>query len=313
MTFPSATVIKDSISPNGVRLTTVQGDFHRFVLAEKNTHRVFSRNSASSRAIPLGKMVDRVLNDIAVPLVWASEQKGMQGGDEVDDIVGAQIEWREARDDAVRHAKNLGAIGVHKSIANRLLEPFNWHTAIVTSTAWGNFFEQRCSPLAQPEIREYAEAVREAIANSTPELIQEGSWHLPYIEAEDITAAEEWVLENHGGFSKDRVTQVLACVSAARCARVSYLTHDGRRDIGGEGGDLDLYDKLVTANPKHFSPLEHVATPDPTNATRASLAFTDLSGNDRYVERTIPLFGNFIGWRQLRAEIEAAYGIEPLR
>jgi hypothetical protein len=307
---PSAKIIADSLSPWGTRLTTFEIVIHRFVLAELNTHRVFSRNSASSRAIPLRKQLDKVIASPAIPVVWPGEQKGMQGGDEIEDIVSAQIAWREASSDAAMRADELGTLGVHKSIANRLLEPFMWHTVVLTAVSWENFYIQRCSPLAQPEIRVVAEMMQAAHKESVPEPIREGFWHLPYIDREDIEAAEKWVLDNHGAVSKKRVTGTLVSMSAARCARVSYLTQDGKREVQA---DLDLYDRLVTAKPWHGSPLEHPATPDPTNATRAELAFTDVWGNDRMIERTIPLIGNFIGWRQLRAEVEAAYDLEPLR
>lgn len=304
-----AKIIADSISPYGERLTTMEVRFHRFVLAEMNTHRAFSRNSASSRAIPLEKQLVKVIDSPAVPVSWPAEQKGMQGGDEVEDIVGAQITWSTARDAAALAASRLGAIGVHKSVANRLLEPFQMHTAIISSTAWANFFEQRCSPLAQPEIRVAAEAMKAAYDASTPQVLREGFWHLPYVDRDTITAVEQHLFDNDCLMSKALVTQSLVEVSTARCARVSYETQDGTRDIGE---DLRLYDRLVTAQPWHGSPLEHPATPDPTNRTMATLAFTDLNGEQQYVERAIPLFGNFIGWRQHRVEVEAALSLEPL-
>ena len=124
----SARIIADSISPYGDRLTTMEVTFHRFVLAEFNTHRVFSRNSASSRAIPLQKQIKRIREGIAYPVLWASEQKGMQGGDEVDDTMTARMCWESAANDAIASALRLQDLGVHKSLVNRLLEPFMWHT-----------------------------------------------------------------------------------------------------------------------------------------------------------------------------------------
>ena len=179
----SAEVVCDSVSPAGVRLTTIEVTFARFVLAELNTHRVFSRNSASSRAIPARKQIRRVVDDPFVPLVWASERPGMQGGDELTGWrrSAAKVAWRAASLGAAGMARAMVGLGVHKSIANRLIEPFAWHTAVVTATDWDGFFEQRCSPLAQPELRVAAESMRAALEASTPTSLRRDDWHLPYI------------------------------------------------------------------------------------------------------------------------------------
>lgn len=266
-TVPQATVVADSVSPDGVRLTTVEVTLHRFVLAELNTHRVFSRNSASSRAIPVRKQVARVLEDPALPVEFGSSQRGMQAGDPLtgDEHDAALRAWLAARDHAVAAVTRLQELGVHKQVTNRLLEPFMWHTVIVTATEWDGFWEQRCSPLAQPEIRVAAEAMQAAYDASTPVALALGEWHTPYLRDEDGDLDDETARR----------------VSAARCARVSYLTHDGRRDIDK---DLELYERLVTARPPHWSPLEHVATPARQGAS--------------------PL-GNLRGWRQLRHEVVA--------
>ncbi|MFZ0666997.1 MAG: FAD-dependent thymidylate synthase [Acidimicrobiales bacterium] len=261
MNEPSAKVIRDSISPDGHRLTTMEVVMSRFVLAEFNTHRVFSRNSASSRAVPLRKQLERVGEDPALPIEWASEKPGMQGGVELDQsaLKEAVDCWNRARDEAMQCAQKLGELGVHKSIANRLLEPFMWHTVIVSSTEWSNFFGLRRSPLAQPEIRVAAEAMYMEYERSVPTQVGHGEWHMPYVSGDEVELLGEDAARR---------------VSAARCARVSYLTHDGKRD---PAKDLELYDRLTSAVPPHASPLEHVATP----------------------ESGVPL-GNFVGWRQLR-------------
>lgn len=270
----AARVVADSVSPGGVRLTTLEVTLHRFVLAEFNTHRVFSRNSASSRAIPLKRTIERVLDDPAVPLVFPAEKAGMQGGEPLDTNTTADATdvWHTASLNAVRHARRLQELGVHKSVANRLLEPFLWHTIIVTSTEWDNFFAQRCSPLAQPEIRAAAELMRIALNNGpAPARVDFGEWHLPFINEDDLTDCRRAGVDPRH-------------VSAARCARVSYLTHDGHRDVRE---DELLYDRLITADPPHWSPLEHVATPVLGDAT--------------------PL-GNFQGWAQLRHTFGAGRG-----
>ncbi|GGI06570.1 FAD-dependent thymidylate synthase [Egicoccus halophilus] len=263
---PRAEVVRDSVSPAGVRLTTVEVTLHRFVLAELNTHRAFSRNSASSRAIPVQRQLDTVLHDPAVPVEFGANQRGMQAGPPLtgEERERAEAGWLAARDAAVAAARDLLDLGVHKQVANRLLEPFLWQTVIVTATDWDGFWQQRCSPLAQPEIRAAAEAMRAAFAASTPVELAVGDWHTPYVRAED----------------GDLDVETRKRVSAARCARVSYLTHDGRRDLAA---DEQLYERLVTAEPPHWSPLEHVATP------------ADGDG---------PVRGNLRGWRQLRHVVE---------
>ena len=187
VTEPNATVVADSLAPDGSRLTTIEVTLHRFVLAELNTHRVFSRNSASSRAIPVHKQVERVVHDPAVPVEFGSNQRGMQAG---DPLVGegearARHTWLAARDAAVEAAEALRELGVHKQVTNRLLEPFMWHTVIVSATWWDGFWEQRCSPLAQPEIRVAAEAMRAAYDASTPVEVGADGWHTPYLRPED--------------------------------------------------------------------------------------------------------------------------------
>ncbi len=267
---------------------------HRFVLAEFNTHRMFSRNSASSRAIPLAKQLARVRSDPALPVAFPTEQKGMQGGDDLpgDGDHRARLSWLQAAESAAYWASELGKIGVHKSIANRLLEPFLWHTVIVTATEWDNFWNLRCNPLAQPEMRAAAEAMRFAHESSVPKQLDYGQWHLPLVTGIDDDVG--WIVgEEAKGLD---VTEITKRVSAARCARVSYLTHDGRRDIAA---DLTLFDRL--ANPgggsPHSSPMEHVCRP-----LREFFA-----ADPPYVRvGKEPQRGNLIGWRQFRHEVEDA-------
>lgn len=259
----AARVLLDSVSEAGIRLTTVEATFPRFVLAEFNTHRQFSRNSASSRAIPTTKIIERVENDPVTPLEWGRNQKGMSASEQLADEEREEAEraWLDARDCAVEQAQRLHHLAVHKQVVNRLLEPFLWHTVIVTATEWENFFELRCSPNAQPEIREAALRMRDAMEASTPALVPQGAWHMPLIQPDE----RELDLER------------LKKVSVARCARVSYLTHDGRREIER---DLELYERLKQDH--HLSPFEHVATPV-DNAFHA----------------------NFRGWQQMRQDIES--------
>lgn len=274
----AAKIVADSISEAGDRLTTMEVTFPRMVLAEYNTHRVFSRNSASSRAIPVLKQLMRIEENPFIPIYWGKDQSGMQAEQELSlaDQERATAIWLAARDDALKHTRALLNLGVHKQIANRLLEPFMWHTVIVTATEWSNFFALRAHADAQPEIRVIAELMQEAYNTSQPKLLREGEWHLPLIQPDEYDGVFE--------FSEEARK-----ISSARCARVSYLTHDGKRDIEA---DLTLYERLVGGG--HMSPLEHVAVPD--------FYVPDINDfGDQFGPISNGFHGsNFRGWKQFR-------------
>jgi thymidylate synthase ThyX len=280
----SAKILADSISEAGDRLTTMEVTFPRMVLAEYNTHRVFSRNSASSRAIPVLKQLMRIEENPFIPIYWGKNQSGMSAKEEIStsDKKKAIAIWLAARDDAVEHCKALLDLGVHKQIANRLLEPFMWHTVVVTATEWSNFFALRAHEDAQPEIRVIAEMMQDIYKKSEPQLLREDEWHLPLIQPEEYDGVFE--------FSEEARK-----ISAARCARVSYLTHDGRRDLEA---DLTLYERLVSGG--HMSPLEHVATPVwhelEIGDSPTEFIYRKFSGEYQHGE----FIGNFRGWKQFR-------------
>ena len=286
----AAKIITDSVSEAGDRLTTMEVTFPRMVLAEFNTHRVFSRNSASSRAIPVEKQLQRIMDDPFIPVWWGRNQSGMQADHELGgyDLEQARAEWLVARDSAVNHVQRLLELGLHKQITNRLLEPFMWHTVIVTATEWSNFFALRANPMAQPEIRVIAEMMRDVYGESEPVLVKGGEWHLPLIQPEERDGVFE--------FSEEARK-----ISAARCARVSYLTHDGSRDLDA---DLKLYDRLADAG--HMSPFEHVATPDKRPFVyvqeNSLVEYGDgyMESSDRVKYLLAHDTGNFRGWKQLR-------------
>ena len=268
----SAKVLADSVSPQGIRVTTMEVVIPRPVLAEFNTHRAFSRNSASSRAIPVKKIIDRVETDPYIPSAFSLNDKGMAANNFVypaDDAWDACVEWwLDARNKALEAAKSGLDTGLHKQVVNRLLEPWMWQTIIVSATDWDNFFKLRTGlgengkPLADLAIYEPAVAMLEALNNSTPKPLGFGEWHLPLT---GFPGDEELTVEE------------LVQVSTARCARVSYLTHDGLRDVEQ---DLALYTRL--SGNGHLSPFEHPATP---------------SGDPRD-------WANFVGWKQARKFVE---------
>lgn len=306
---PYAKVIADSVTEAGHRLTTMEVRFHRFVLAEFNTHSVFVRNSASSRAIPVKKQMKSVWHDAALPLRWPSEQSGMQGGDSLTPraVRRAERRWMLLARLSVIFAWMLHKIGVHKSITNRILEPFMWHTVVVTSAHWENFFDQRISPLAQREIYEPAVLMQDALRASTPTLVDNGMAHLPYIDDQTLEEVEA----RYEDENMDFLIWILRCISAARCARVSYLTQDGVRDIDK---DLSLYVRLVDASPKHWSPLAHVATPCVDNVQTVSVLVNAEDPNSYTIPtQHLPKVGQFTGWLSFRHEVEAREKVTTYR
>jgi len=261
-------VIKDSIAKNKVRIVTLQLKFHRYVLAEFNTHRVFSRNASSSRAIPVKTMLKQVWNDPAMPLRLGSNKPGMQSGESLDGWRAsvATTLWKSAAKAACIFAWGMMKVGLHKQWANRVLEPWQYIHVIVTSTEWDNFFSLRIHEDAQPEIAYLAKLMQSAITDSVPQLLSDAEWHLPYVTSREA-----------GLYPID----VLCKLASARCCRVSYLKHDGSSPPVSD--DITLYDRLVGSEPLHASPLEHIATP--------------LADANAWT-------GNLRGWFQYRKHVE---------
>jgi thymidylate synthase ThyX len=292
----SCKILLDSISPAGGRVTTFEVTFPRIVLAEFNTHRVFSRNSASSRAIPVEKQIKRILEDPFHPIYWGKNQKGMQAEEEfgADHTELLNKKWETYGMMAVAQAREMLEIGVHKQITNRLLEPFMWHTVIVSSTHWKNFFGLRDSKMAQPEIKFPAHNMLGLYKASKPQELSPGQWHLPL-----VTGVDEHTLRGDGVSLSDLVK-----ISCGRCARVSYLTHEGKRD---PLADISLYADLVKNG--HMSPLEHAAM------SIGVQDWQEYSKNafELWMSEQIPM-GNFFGFIQHRKTVanEAEYPREDL-
>lgn len=244
---PSAKIIADSVGYYGgamSRLTTIQLRYPRLVHSETMTHRVFSRNASSSRAIPVAKMIEQVRNDPAAPYVWTTNKPGMQGDVVTDPELIAKYDqmWIEAANQAADNAEVLMGEGLHKQVVNRILEPFQWISVIVTATEWANWFELRNHKDADPTIKRLAEVMLAAMEASEPKHLIAGEWHLPYVSKEEKSALP---------------IATLVKISAARCARVSYLTHDG--EFPDVDKDIALYERLVGSRPLHASPIEHQA------------------------------------------------------
>jgi len=281
-------IIKDSINTAGNRLTTFELTYPRFVHAELLTHRDFSRSSSSSRAIPTTKLVDRIRETPAMPVWWGKNQKGMQAEKEIDpdDMREVKKVWLDTRDYCLEMAERLRDMGLHKQIANRIIEPWMFITVLVSATNYENWFHLRDTwdpgkppGPAQPEIAWVASAMRTLYNHSKPAQLRFGQWHLPLVELEDESSELYVPPDELAAVCEDPVVG-LKKVSTARCARVSYLTHDGVRDFRR---DLELHDHLISS--KHWSPTEHIAQA--------------LDSPTR--------FGNFVGWKQYRKEFDNEY------
>ncbi len=278
-----AKIICDSINKYGSRLTTITATYPRFVHSELMTHREFSRNAASSRAIPISKVIEQVQNNPAMPYRWQVNIKGMQGGTELTEEQCNEgiYQWNIARDSAVNSVSNLQLLGAHKQICNRLLEPFVWMTTIISSTNWNNFFHLRCNDLADPTIRHIAEMIRFVIENNEPNSLVNEQWHLPFISKEDWTGKRDLS-------DAFEVLNSVRKISVARCARVSYLNHESKNI------EKDLELALTLEHNGHWSAFEHVACPTPWWNVELD-AINVLGGN----------FHN--SWKQYRKTFESEY------
>lgn len=233
------TIIADTIWEKH-RITTFELEYPRFIHSELMTHRMFSRNASSSRAIPVETMIQLVVDNPVVPTSWGLNQKGMVADqnlpdDKVEDAIAI---WLTARDYAVAQARELAYLGVHKQLANRLLEPFQTMKTIVTATEWANFFQLRTHKDAQPEFQTLAKMMQSAFTENEP---KESKEHIPY----DDYGYEEFN-ENVDRFRSD--------IAVVRCATVSY-----RSGVNSMAKVKRVLSALLEGELKHESPLEHVA------------------------------------------------------
>lgn len=283
----SAKIIKDSISPAGKRITTFELEYPRFIHAELLTHRVFSKNSASSRAIPVKDMLKLVWNNPAMPVHWGKYQSGMTAKEEVTGwrLWLSKKLWVFFSKVSCVCAWTLWKTGLAKQLVNRLVEWCGHIKVVLTSTEWDNWYNLRWHPDAQPEICALAESMLIEHNASTPTKLGLDDWHLPYIYT--------YVGEHNGNIIKFYSTDydmsdegpddifdldTAKKISASLCAQTSYRKSDDSVDKA-----IKLYDRLVTSKPVHASPFEHQAKP---------------------LEDPKAMSGNFFGWFQHRKEIK---------
>lgn len=261
-----AEIIKDSIGPSGKRITTFVLTYPRYIHSELMTHRMISKNSASSRAIPTKKMRRMALFDIAMPRKFTKNRPGMTANEELSGLKNllAKGIWRFSGLVAVFSNFLLEKLGAHKQHANRILEPYLMHTIVATATDWDNFFALRMHPAAQPELNSLAVAMayEYETKRSKAQILKDGEWHLPFVHSKEGT--------------EENLIQSVAC-----CARVSYLNHD--KSVPNFEDHKRLYDKLLGEQPIHASPAEHQAK----------------AVSDPFLRS-----GNFTGWIQYRKTIQ---------
>lgn len=279
-------IIADSVSAHtGQRITTMELVYPRFIHSELMTHRQFSRNASSSRAIPINKMIEQVQNNPAIPIHWGLNQSGMQAKDEQAEVAYCLNAWIEAKNRAIESAKELKELGLHKQIVNRVLEPFQMMKTLVTATSFDNFFNLRCHKDAQPEIKELADMMYQALKDSVPEVLQAGQWHLPYIKTVIGESNQIHYFVNDELVDLDTAIKI----SCSCSAQVSYRRNDTSIEKA-----LVIYDKLVNSEPVHASAFEHCATPIDDGR------FDIDDGITHHTIDGVPCSGNFTNWVQYR-------------
>lgn len=292
-------IIKDSYNADlKSRLTTFELVYPRFIHGELMTHRMFSRNAASSRAIPIDKVIELLQTNPAMPIHWGKNQAGMQASTEIDNIDGAKLLWLAARDSAINHAIVMRDMGLHKQIVNRVLEPFQLIKTIVTATELNNWFWLRAHPDAQPEIKELAEKMQDAYENSTPAELFEDEWHVPYVNTQRSRHTGEffYIDENDKYITSDEARMI----SASCCAQVSYRKNDGSLEKAHV-----VFDRLINSVPVHASPVEHIATPITKEMMlRLCDESIEIEGMTHVSVNGQPWSGNLRGWVQYRQLID---------
>ena len=287
----SAQVVADSLSPQGDRLTSLLITFPRIILSELLTHRMLSKNTSSSRAIPFKKMVESVQNDPFIPIAWQKHHSGMQGTEYWDvsiieeiggfDYTNIPAKWLRARDTAINMAETLhdSPIGITKQLCNRLLEPFMWTTMLITGSkeGWDNFFELRCpryygvyksqkellvtnveeriKPFSERPNESQAEIHIQVLAEKIYDAVNE-SFHTQILPTMWHVPFRKKINELYPEVEND--SEDIVKISVSMAARASY-TVVGTEKILTKEEHISLHDRLLTQDPPHSSPMEHCA------------------------------------------------------
>ncbi len=299
-----ATVIADSVSEEGKRITTFLLRYPRFFHAELMTHRLFSRNASSSRAIPVKRILSDIRRDPATFSYWGANQKGMQASKELTGFRLKAVKgvWYAGMWFMTSSAAIAAKLGAHKQTVNRLTEPWAHINVVVTSTNYSNWFALRDHKDALPEIAILARKMRKGYNLSTPRLLKRNQWHLPFVEIDECFQRDvPQAVIDAVGLGNAQLCASIA-VSVARCARTSYMTYDGSTSRLEE--DFALFEKLVAGEPLHASPCEHQATPDFMKIIMVREAYMLGRAVKMKVWKQPELHGNFDGFIQYRKTLK---------
>ena len=282
-------LIKDSVSPQGNRFITMQSHYPRYIHAQRLKHRMDSVNTASSRAIPVKRMIEIIKENTVLPIKFGSNQRGMISGDEVDRRE-AERHWLRGSALALDVAKDLNELNVHKEVVNRVLEPYMYIMEVGSATEWNNKFHLRIAYDAQGEINELVKGMKYCYDHSNPMLLEHGEWHVPYVDSSRNAHGELRYYDESG---KSLTVTEAKAISSSCCAQVSYRRLNKTYDKA-----MDIYGRLMPEDGNlHATPFEHVATPMSKREWRKR-KFAAMFIND-----DIALFkGNVKGWIQHRKE-----------
>lgn len=290
------TIIQDSISPNGKRIITYELEYHRYVHSEFMTHRVFSRNAASSRAIPIERMHETIRKNPAKPIVWQKNQAGMQSSVNLEgsELKWAMDCWDAAIEDSIFNSVKLMEAGLHKQWANRGTEAYQMMKTVMTTTEDVNWEELRDHKDAQPEIHELARCMKEAKEISKPFPLYPGEWHVPYVERTRDYKLGPVVYRDSTGCALSPESALM--ISASCCAQVSYRKSDDTFSKAQA-----IFDRLINSRPQHASPIEHQATPMQSDIAIFNFNPIGWEKGITHVNRAGYFgSGNFYGWIQHR-------------
>ena len=296
--FSYVKIIKDSISPDGIRLTTIEAELPRYIWAECLTHRWFGRNAQSSRAVPVKEVLRVNRENPVFPILWGKNRSGMSSIEELNYIEKQQasIIWATIAEHAFQAAEELIDLGLHKQWSNRITEPFSRIKVVITATEWDNFFWLRDDlDAAQPEIVDFARKAKKAFEASTPQVLLPGEWHLPYVSNwRDVDGTMIYMDEAHKQISLETAKDV----SASCCAQVSYRKLDQTTEKAET-----VRERLLGGPKPHASPYEHQGTPmkNPKAGQDYILSPAHWEKGVTSMNRDrIFLSGNLKGWSQFR-------------
>ena len=303
-------LIAHSTSDLDNQIATFELEYPRYIHSEIMTHRMFSRNAQSSRAVPVAKTSEiNALNPVK-PLLWGKNKAGMSSVEELEgsELLVAKMHWSNAAEESFNRSKQMSDAGLHKQWANRITEWCSRIKVVVTATEWDNYFWLRDDEdAAQPEIVYLARKMKEVLNASTPELLSPGEWHTPYVEHK---RGADGVLRYFDTNGNQLTTEEALKISASCCGQVSYRKLDDSKEKA-----LEIYQKLFSGPKPHLSPVEHQATPidhhKMTNFTNSSDPFSWEHGITHMDSNYDLWSANFKGWIQYRQILSTVGDVNP--